>query len=110
MWNEKIDRIKHLQLQGQKTGGLGLIDISCKLLALKLQWLAHYPQTSGRWILLQVHMYWINKPNGSNNLRWYVFANVESFLKTNTTTMFYKELIHAFHEAGGSFERNISCL
>ena len=105
-WDGKIDRIKRSTIVGPKSmGGIGLIDIACKLLSVKLQWLKCYCNEQGAWKIM--FDYWIRKASGSDNLGWYIFANVKRPL---LTTAFYADLITAFQKTGGQVSKDFSSL
>ena len=50
--------------------------------------------------------YWINRASGTYNLDWYVFNNPTV---ATQTTMFYKEILDAFHEAEGRINVSVNC-
>ena len=73
-WDGKIEKIKRATIIGPKdSGGMGLVDINCKLMSLKLNWLARYPSSQGKWKYF--FDYWINKASANDHLGWYIFAN-----------------------------------
>ena len=72
----RLKTIKRTTVTGPKEfGGMGLVDVNCKLMSLKLNWLARYSSSQGKWKLFVD--YWINKASATDRLGWYIFANVK---------------------------------
>lgn len=106
-WSGKPDKIKRDTIRGPSNlGGTGLINIECKLQALKLKWLNKYTQVQGKWKYL--FDFWIEKANREENLGWFVFCNPSSF--SSRTTSFYRSLLQAFVKTGGKIELDLTCI
>ena len=66
-WSSKPDKIKRETIRGlPELGGTGLINITCKTDALKLNCLQRYTKTQGKWKYL--FDFWIQKANNDQIL------------------------------------------